>query len=1354
MTLRSESSIHILDLLCEGTIEGWGSEKSNPEESLKKKGTFLNETSAVNFDSVHVDLRNGTYDQDLPQDEGIKIFTQTSVGVEVGENYNEQLNSNGFVTNGGTRRSYGGGSVSRTITNTSTDHFSCLFNIPRLFSTAVDGLAANQLFNATICIEITAKGPLGTVSGKETRMQITGIATSTYQVQSPEIEIKTRCGHPCTVTVKKLDYIYIKNETFTGKRGEEFTYVPADLDGPEKDTAIRAIDTGNLDRGREAMFEANYQSIDDKNINKRKISLQNGRGNQLIWQSLQESQRTTVRYANTAYASLTIGTKDFSSLPTRAYLIKGIKVQIPNNMRARDDGSLERIAPTDFDGTSKSQEEWTTCPVCIWRHLLLSERFGAGSFVSAENVSWVDLYPLILYANELITLPDGTTEPRFACNTVVSNQASAFEVLQDFASVFRGMLYWQTNGITATGDHGELGKTDGSLSVIPPVHVFNNSNVVGGQFEYEGTSVKTRSTTVKVRYNNPDDLYRPDTVCVENSSLREKIGHQVKEIVGFGCTSKTQAARLARWVLASEELDSNIVKFATGLDGAVVVPGQVFAVSDEMRAGDRIAGRVHQADAGAGDATFVTLDADVTIPSGTNPKLTCVLDNGTVEVRSIASSSVVSGRRRIQATPAFSELPKAQSVYSIATDSLNEQKFRCLAVADNGDGTYAIVGVEHNDSIYSVADVAGNQLYEEPISAYTSRPSPPENLNVTFRPVQTSGNLVFQALVSWDRGATGVTTGYELSITTGTSGLRETLKSQYKEVGSELFIPPRSAFIAQVKAIGLSGSDFSKEVTKIAFAPDAGVLQSAKFIPSEDVAIVPPDISDLSVRMTNEVTAQVQYDEIIDSASEFFKVVIRYSKTASSWGATTFVAEFPAKTQSYMIPYRPGVYYAKLRDIRTNAQSANAAQVSALDISDIPKLLVQAMPYNNVVNAGSFVVGTQYVIYEVGNTSFTALGAFSNTVGERFTATGTGTAGQTGKARELLDVNTIREDFQQRVTSSGNMIPGSRFSGVKSSEVVKRSDGGNDQLILGQSGSSATQVRGSYTQSGTAITITPSFGYKQFDFVNLVLTGTAKGDSFSSPFIVTAADATSFTVASSTSRSIATAEDVFISPTTTEGTYFFNNQVDMGGKYEVLLTAVVKNETADVRGRTNAQLYFRTSDTAPGTDNVGDEDQTSSDLIVYEDDDTILTESNAVDFTEWQPFTAIFATGRVFQFKVVLSTEIPSISPEISELGVDVQLVERVETAEATSSLSATDNFRKYVNSFYEVPSLSATLKSGGNTNTDRVIAFPYSPLDSQANAMRFGEAYYIRAVDASNTNVVRVYRYTATGFGKKLPAN
>jgi fibronectin type 3 domain-containing protein len=48
------------------------------------------------------------------------------------------------------------------------------------------------------------------------------------------------------------------------------------------------------------------------------------------------------------------------------------------------------------------------------------------------------------------------------------------------------------------------------------------------------------------------------------------------------------------------------------------------------------------------------------------------------------------------------------------------------------------------------------------------------------------------------------------------------------------------------------------------------------------------------------------------------------------------------------------------------------------------------------VNAGSFVVGTRYVILTAGNTSFTAVGAANNTAGTSFVATaagsGTGTA--------------------------------------------------------------------------------------------------------------------------------------------------------------------------------------------------------------------------------------------------------------------------------------------------------------------------------------------------------------------------
>lgn len=53
------------------------------------------------------------------------------------------------------------------------------------------------------------------------------------------------------------------------------------------------------------------------------------------------------------------------------------------------------------------------------------------------------------------------------------------------------------------------------------------------------------------------------------------------------------------------------------------------------------------------------------------------------------------------------------------------------------------------------------------------------------------------------------------------------------------------------------------------------------------------------------------------------------------------------------------------------------------------------------ISAGAFVVGEIYKITSVGNTDFTALGAAANAVGQQFTATGTGTPGETGLVREV-----------------------------------------------------------------------------------------------------------------------------------------------------------------------------------------------------------------------------------------------------------------------------------------------------------------------------------------------------------------
>jgi hypothetical protein len=60
---------------------------------------------------------------------------------------------------------------------------------------------------------------------------------------------------------------------------------------------------------------------------------------------------------------------------------------------------------------------------------------------------------------------------------------------------------------------------------------------------------------------------------------------------------------------------------------------------------------------------------------------------------------------------------------------------------------------------------------------------------------------------------------------------------------------------------------------------------------------------------------------------------------------------------------------------------------------------------NNVsVNAGSFLIGSRYVITSVGSTSWTAIGASSNNVGVIFVATGVGSG--TGVASTVASINT------------------------------------------------------------------------------------------------------------------------------------------------------------------------------------------------------------------------------------------------------------------------------------------------------------------------------------------------------------
>tara|TARA_R100001082_G_scaffold109619_3_gene87199 strand:+ start:1250 stop:4693 length:3444 start_codon:yes stop_codon:yes gene_type:complete len=867
MALNSTSTIKIIDLLCEGTIEGLEG---------YQKGIYLDETpikaadGTDNFetDSVDTDFKLGARRQGRLRQQDDGISTVTTVNAELGANYSETLNDNNEVTS----RDYGGGQQIRQITDTDVEGFHVLFSIPSLFSTAQEGLAKGQLFNATVRLFIHVQ-PQGGNYREVFRRDVTGISTTDYQLKTPKIQLPGQ--------------------------------------GPWNIKVIKRIDG-------EDGFEITYTDFEDIPQN---TPLTQGRGNRVFWTSLIEKQELRSAYPYTACVGLSLSTRQFSSLPTRAYLVRGVKIEVPHNTRIRDDGSLEFIRGSAFNGSLHTR--WTTCPVCVFYSMLTNNIWGAGDFVDSSSLNWVDLYPLAQYANQLVTNPDNTQEPRFAINTVIGNRAQAHQVLRDLASTFRGMSYWASNAIQVTADHGNL---DGSN--ISPVHLYNNSNVVDGFFNYSGTSLKTRSTSIRVRYNDPDNFYKPNFIVVEDYDLIAKYGYQTKEIVAFGCTSKWQAQRMGRWIMKSEELDQKIISFTTGLEGVAVFPGQVFAVADQLIQGARLAGRVSSS-----TTTAITCDQAISLPSGTLHQITCIMPDGDAETRDISSVSDT-----VVSCSAFSAAPQAQSVWSISSTSVTEQKYRCLSINENPDGTYTITGAEFNDSIYAAADT-GEDLEFQDVTTFDDRPFPVSNINWVFSEVRINNNTVNRISWNWSRGTNGVSIVFDVRYRIGNGSYRTLTTTDTAFDIDSLRSGTRLRF--QVRAVGPEPvsrrSAWSSQTITVPFPSSGGGGGS-----DPEPVLLPPDATQVSFHPTSNDQGHLEWAVPTTwggNVSDLVAIIRHSSKTdgTGTWPDSTFLRLIEANTDFAVLPIINGEYLVKFKD-RNENKSANAVS-AIINIADaIPRL--------------------------------------------------------------------------------------------------------------------------------------------------------------------------------------------------------------------------------------------------------------------------------------------------------------------------------------------------------------------------------------------------------------------------------
>lgn len=794
--LRSKAYAKIVDLVCEGEIEGL-------VDGLKS--VYLNETpvenadGSLNFENLHIETREGTNDQGY-----IEGYDSVENTVTVGAEVTQSL------------------PIIRRITNSGVNAAKVIIQIPALYQQGETGLNG---YSVTFKIDVQANGG---------------------------------------------GYVNLIEKTISGKTANAY------------ERMFRINLTGD------APWDIKVTRVTDDVF---ALDLQN----KIYFKSYTEVIDSKLRYPNSALIALKINAAQFQNIPTRAYDLKLLKVKIPSNYNP-----LTRVYTGAWDGLFKTDKEWTDNPAWVYYDLLTNSRYGLGEFVDASQVDKWALYEIAQYCDEEVDDGYGGFEPRFTCNLYLQSQEEAYKVLNDLTTVFRGLAYWSAGGVTAIQDAPRDAE-----------YLFTNANVVDGVFNYQGASSKAKHTVALVAYNDAEAFYKQSIEYVEDPVAIQEFGIISTDVYAVGCTSRGQANRLGKWILYSEQYESKILNFKTGTEAAILRPGMVIQVADELVAGNRIGGRI-----AAATSSSVTLDDDYDL-AVTGGTISVMLPSGVVETKDIVSKS----GRVIGINGAFSVTPVNPSVWMISTESLEVQTFRVLTVAESKEGTYEVTAMAHDSRKY---DAIEQDLVLEPRDFTNLNPIPavPSNLSVTESLFEFAGQVRTKASFSWDEGADGVT--YE--VTYSQRNDNDKITALITSPSYDLIDVAPGVYDFAVVAINALG----KRSSKATFSKEL----YGKTEPPVDVSgfSILPNISNVALLSWDKAT---DLDVLIGG-----QVRIRWTPSLNpEWNDAIDIVEALAGTStSATVPLLEGTYMAKFVDSSEN-ESENTAEIYT------------TVPYGNAINA-------------------------------------------------------------------------------------------------------------------------------------------------------------------------------------------------------------------------------------------------------------------------------------------------------------------------------------------------------------------------------------------------------------------
>ncbi|WP_100017137.1 phage attachment tail tip protein J, partial [Escherichia coli] len=464
--------------------------------------------------------------------------------------------------------------------------------------------------------------------------------------------------------------------------------------------------------------------------------------NRTLWSSYTEIIDVKQCYPNTAIVGLQVDAEQFGGQQmTVNYHIRGRIIQVPSNYDPE-----KRTYSGIWDGSLKPA--YSNNPAwCLW-DMLTHPRYGMGKRLGAADVDKWALYAIGQYCDQRVPDGFGGTEPRMTFNAYLSQQRKAWDVLCDFCSAMRCMPVWNGQTLTFVQDRPS--------DVVWP---YTNSDVVvddnGVGFRYSFSALKDRHTAVEVNYTDPQNGWQTSTELVEDPEAILRYGRNLLKMDAFGCTSRGQAHRAGLWVIKTGLLETQTVDFTLGSQGLRHTPGDIIEICDNDYAGTLTGGRILSIDAAS---RTLTLDREVTLPeTGT---ATVNLINGSGKPVSV-DITAHPAPDRIQ----VSTLPDGVATYGVwglSLPSLRRRLFRCVAIRENTDGTFAITAVQHVPEKEAIVD---NGASFEPQSGTLNSVIPPAVQHLTVEVSASDGQYLAQA--KWDTPRVVKGVSFSLRLTSG-----------------------------------------------------------------------------------------------------------------------------------------------------------------------------------------------------------------------------------------------------------------------------------------------------------------------------------------------------------------------------------------------------------------------------------------------------------------------------------------------------------------------------------------------------------------------------------------------------------